>query len=306
MDPNQSSNDDWWLNPTNRPPGVDNMPVVRDGSPFPAAMASAAPQSNNVGHDGNYNGMNREQWRDAWMGQGSMATPAADAWLQSHGATKLSDNGTYMTPYGEVLDLQIGAKSGTTRAGWTDTGGGGGNAGSGGAGSGFNNGGASSAGSQWDDLYNQLLSRSKQTLTVGRNDPTVRAQADAYSANTDRAARQSLMASAERGSPYGTGAQQGQERMLAENAGQANGAFEAQLMAREVTARRDEIQNALTQMGGMLSLQQQLAMQKELAELNAEIQRQGLNQNQSQFNSTLAFNTDDRNNYWDSLRRGLL
>jgi hypothetical protein len=75
--------------------------------------------------------MNREEWRDAWMGAGQMTPDEADNWLGSHGATQLGEKaGVWRTPSGDVLDLQIGrggakATGGKITPGWTQTGGGG-------------------------------------------------------------------------------------------------------------------------------------------------------------------------------------
>jgi hypothetical protein len=82
----------------------------------------SSPTYQNVGHDGTYNGMNREQWRDAWMSSGVKDPAATDAWLTSMGAKKIGDNGTYYTPFGEGLDLGIGYKTGSVMPGWTDVG----------------------------------------------------------------------------------------------------------------------------------------------------------------------------------------
>lgn len=73
--------------------------------------------------------MNREQWRDAWMGAGQMSPQDADKWLSSHGAQQLGEKaGVWRTPSGDVLDLQIGrggakATGGKITPGWTQVGG---------------------------------------------------------------------------------------------------------------------------------------------------------------------------------------
>jgi hypothetical protein len=41
------------------------------GVPGKLPAQPAATGYTNVGHDGSFNGMNREQWRDAWMSQGA-------------------------------------------------------------------------------------------------------------------------------------------------------------------------------------------------------------------------------------------
>lgn len=122
--------------PTPTPP----MPTKPGGIEKP--VDPGGPMTNvNVGHDGSYNGQNREQWRDEFMGQGSMSTGDMTNWLKQHGATQLSGNGTFQTPFGENLDLEIGARSGQAQPGWTQTGSVGGpqtNTGSGAYGSGGN------------------------------------------------------------------------------------------------------------------------------------------------------------------------
>lgn len=265
--------------------------------------ATTTQTATDTGHDGTQQGMTREEYRDRWMSSGIHDIAGLRAWLAQNGGTLLSDNGTVRTPYGETLDMLIGARTGNGQAGWTGIGGGGSGGSGGGSGG---SGGGSGGGGQWNDLYQQLMARSKQGLEVSRFDPVIKSQADAYSANQTREGRKYMAARAESGNPYATGALQGEGRMMAEHVGQATGSFEAELMGREVAARRDEIQNALSQMGGMLTESQRLALQKELGYLNAEIQRQQMAQQQSQFDSQLGFNVDDRRRYWDAVNSGLI
>jgi hypothetical protein len=77
----------------------------------------------NVGHDGTLNGQTREQWRDAWMSSGTKSQAGTDAWLSQNGATKLAGNGTFLTPFGEVLDLGMNYRTGIVTPAWTRTGG---------------------------------------------------------------------------------------------------------------------------------------------------------------------------------------
>lgn len=150
----------------------------------------------------------------------------------------------------------------------------------------------------WDALYNQLLQRSQQSLAIDRNDPTIRAQGDAYAAAAERARRNYISDAAENQGSLAN--LRGEERLAAERMGQSVAANEASLMQRELDARREEIQNALTQRQGMLTAQQQMALQKELTLIDDATKRLGLaNQNSqfyanlkqqgSQFNQDLAF-----------------
>lgn len=123
-------------------------------------------------------------------------------------------------------------------------------------------------------LYEQLLGRSQQGLALDRNDPVIRAQSDAYGANAERAKRNYLGDVAEQSGPLAN--IRGEERMAAERVGQQTGSFEAELMGRELTSRRQEIAQALTSMQGMLSADQQAGLTRELAALDAAIKREGL------------------------------
>jgi hypothetical protein len=192
----------------------------------------------------------------------------------------------------------------------------------------------------------QLQQRAHQSLEVGANDPIIKGQTDAFRAEGERARRNFLGDAAESGSPYATGAQQGQARMSAEKLGQNVGGFQAELMGRELTARRDEIQQALATMGSTLSEHDRQALQKELALIDDSTKRYGINtqnsqfyaglsqndkhfydqlsqadrlammddsfrrdqlgQNDTQFRDTLGFNTADRTAYWDAVNRGLV
>lgn len=277
------------------------LPGITPAPTSSADKAAAFGQQSATGHDGTAaNGMTREQYRDAWMSSGVHDLAGLKAWTAANGGNVVSDNGTVTTPFGETLDMLIGAKTGNGQPGWTGTGGGAGGASASGVGS------TTSGGAYYDALVAQLQARAGQTLNVGRFDPTVRAQADANAANEERSRREYLAAAAEHGSPYGVGAQRGQERMTAESVGQRTGAFEAQLVQQEINARRTEIQNALAQEGQMYSDQQKLALQKELGLLDAQLKREQMSQSGSQFDQTLNFNSQDRQAYWNALNSGLI
>jgi hypothetical protein len=143
-----------------------------------------------------------------------------------------------------------------------------------------------------DALYGQLSARAGQSLNIDRNDPIIRGQADSYAANMDRERRNYLSDTAERSGQFAN--LQGERRMTAEHTGQAQGQFEAQLMGRELTARRDEIQQALSGMQGQLSAEQQMNLQKQLGLLNNSIQQQAANT--GQYNAVTG-RTGMQNNY---------
>jgi hypothetical protein len=131
----------------------------------------------------------------------------------------------------------------------------------------------SAVGNRANDFYSLLMDRANQGLNVDRNNPQVRQQSDAYSANMQRSRREYLNDQAEAIGPVGNIA--GEERLSAERLGQATGAFEAELMGREVQAKRDEIAQALSLGGAFLSDEMRIDLQMQLAALDAELRREG-------------------------------
>ena len=125
----------------------------------------------------------------------------------------------------------------------------------------------------WTALFNQLMDRSKQSLAVNPNDPTIRAQVDPATAAATGQMRKYLEGQAESGGPYNN--MTGETRMANENVAQGASTLTASLIGNELTARRTEIQNALSQMGGMLTADQSNALQQELGLINANIAQQG-------------------------------
>jgi hypothetical protein len=125
-----------------------------------------------------------------------------------------------------------------------------------------------------DELYGQLQTKASQSLAVDRNDPIIRAQADAFSANGTRSMRDHLADVAESAGP--TANLLGEQRLAAERLGQSTGGFEAELMGRELSARRAEIADTLKTMSGLLTNEQQMGLQKELALMDDAIKQQSL------------------------------
>lgn len=155
-----------------------------------------------------------------------------------------------------------------------------------------------------DALYQRLLADSQQSLNIDPNtDPNIRVQADAYSANEERARRNYISDAAERGGPLAN--IEGTRRMAAERMGQRTGQFEAGLVGSELTARRAAIQDRLHSMQGMLSDQQVQELQHELALMDNGIREKqiasgirGQDISQDEFMRQLALNENDRTNYW--------
>jgi len=135
----------------------------------------------------------------------------------------------------------------------------------------------SNQGSQ-DVFRNTLLQKASQGTTVDQNDPNFRQQADTYNARVERDKRNYVADQAEKLGPYQSGALQGEERVASERAGQAKGQFEADLVGRELQARRQEIAQYMTMLGGVISDDERSMLQRELADLDAALRREGLSQ----------------------------
>lgn len=176
-----------------------------------------------------------------------------------------------------------------------------------------------------NSMFDTLMAQSKQSLAVDRNNPVIRAQADANAANETRAMRDHLADMAESAGP--TANLLGEERLAAERLGQRTGGFEAELIGRELQALRDEKAQALQMMGQFLSQDKAEALQREIAVIDQRLQQQQLAQgdrsldldwrkallNNDQFMTRMGLDRDrlgldieDRASYWDSVRRGIL
>ena len=138
---------------------------------------------------------------------------------------------------------------------------------------------------QGDEFFNLLMRRANQSLDVNPNDPVIRGQTDTYRAEQERGTRNYLSTEAERRGS--TGNIEAQSRSMAERGAQATGSFEAQLMGQELQARRLEIQQALSGAQGLLTTEQQMALQRELQQLTiaSQIFMQGrqLTQQEAEF-----------------------
>lgn len=127
-----------------------------------------------------------------------------------------------------------------------------------------------------DTLYAQLMQRANQGLEVSPNNPVIKAQTDAFAAQQERAKRNYISDTAEREGPYAN--LRGERRMASERAGQATGSLQAQLMGREVDAKRQEIQAALSGAAGLLTAEQEASLRQQLGMLGglADQQRIGI------------------------------
>lgn len=157
---------------------------------------------------------------------------------------------------------------------------------------------------QSDELWSMLMARAKQGLGIDRKDPVIANQVNAFGATQERANRKYLAQLAESGGPGKN--LTSERRMLSENAGQATGGLQAQLITQELTARRGEIQNALTQAGSMLSDEQRISLQNQVSSMDAMLRMYQMRQQNNQFLDQLGLNATDSASHWDAVRSGLL
>lgn len=205
-------------------------------------------------------------------------------------------------------------------------------AGAAGAGGGSGQPGGGSAGSWWgrsNDLYSTLMGRAGQSLNVNPQDPIIANQVNSARADQTRQSRNYVDQMAEAGGPNRN--LDTEKRMASEHVAQNTGNLQSQLVMNELTARRTEIQNALSQAGSMISDEERMALQEKLAMLDASLQQQSinnqyalgkgglanqltlglgqlglgqqqLNSNNDQFAANFGANQTQSANYWDWLR----
>lgn len=133
-----------------------------------------------------------------------------------------------------------------------------------------------------NSLYADLLHRANQSLSFDpQTDAIARPQIDSFAASRARGDKNTLSQLAESGGPNSDIS--AATRAAGESSSQANAGFAGQLAQNEVAARRTEISQALSGALGLLTSQQQMALQEELSNLDRQ-------QQESQFGRSLANN----------------
>lgn len=160
---------------------------------------------------------------------------------------------------------------------------------------------------RWDSLVNTLMSRSQASLNIDpTTDPIIRPQVDNYAAQQERQRRTMLDQQAESSSPYATGAMDNARTQTSEQAGINTANMQSSLMSNELTARRGEINNALSEAGQMLTADQQTQLQQELGLIDAQLKQQGLDSGNDQFLANLGLQSQNQSNYWNAIGSGLI
>lgn len=115
--------------------------------------------------------------------------------------------------------------------------------------------------------------------TPSLSDPTIKAQSDAFAVTQDRAAERAREVAAEQAGLQGSagvnsGAFLGDTTGILERAGENKAGFNAGLVGDVVKQKRDELLRAAALAGSSLDAESARAVQKEIAQLNAQIERE--------------------------------
>lgn len=124
-----------------------------------------------------------------------------------------------------------------------------------------------------DELYGQLKTRAGQSTQISPDDQIIKSQVDPYRAEQERARRNFISDVAEAEGPLGN--IRGEERMASERTGINTANFQADAQVRELSARRAEIADAFNSMRGMLTVDQQANLQRELDTIDNQMQQIG-------------------------------
>ena len=132
----------------------------------------------------------------------------------------------------------------------------------------------------------QITDASMPNLQIDPNDPIVKGQTEAYRTQATRQMQQRLSdLAAERGPNTNISAE---SRAANEALGTDVGAFQANAMANELGARRQEIAQALQAGTGLLTAEQQLQLTEEQTMIDKQLQEMGMQLQESQFGRSLA------------------
>lgn len=170
--------------------------------------------------------------------------------------------------------------------------------------------GGGTGGSMNDEVRNtimRLLGQGAGDISV--TDPNLAPAARAYRNAAQRETQRRREVMAERLAAQGLGDSGAFDAEVAsglqdEGTGIAN--FESQLILNEMKNRREELMQALQLGAGLLTAEQQRAVQLEIAHLEAALRREGMSLQNQQFYDNLGFNIGDREAYWNAYLYGAM
>jgi hypothetical protein len=142
----------------------------------------------------------------------------------------------------------------------------------------------------------------RNTAPVDENDPTMAAQRRAYSSEQDRSMAQNREVLAARGAAqgYGTGALDAGVTGLLESGMDAKSSNNAQMMADRYSQQLESLNAALNRGAGILNADETRELQASIAAIEAEMQKLGLQMNDSHFYDDLGFRIGSQQSSVDS------
>ncbi len=141
-----------------------------------------------------------------------------------------------------------------------------------------------------DIFRDALIKQMGQNEIPSVNDAAIKAQLDPFAAAQTRAMRDEIRSGAEGAFADDQDFGVPERVAAAERAGQNTGLKAADLVGRELTARRQQISDALGKYGDQLSAEQQRQLTAKLAEIDATLKSRGLDITESQGNRGLDLN----------------
>lgn len=131
------------------------------------------------------------------------------------------------------------------------------------------------------DAFKKTLMDAMNKGPVSMNDPELKAQSEAFGVGQTRASEMQRAQSAERLASQGlgsSGAADSDYSGITERQGEKQAGFNAGLVGDAAKARRQEIMQAAAMAGNQLNAEDARGLQKELAQLDAQIRREGITQ----------------------------
>lgn len=146
-------------------------------------------------------------------------------------------------------------------------------------------------------LYDQIQAMiGSANQPVDPNDPIIKANTDAFRNEATRGARQGQAALAEQNAYRGitTGARDAGTAGLYENAGRSTADYQGQQLTNERTARRNQLQQALSISLGQNNADQTRELQAEIAAIDAQLRQQGVTNQNNQFYDSLGLSAAEQ------------
>lgn len=151
----------------------------------------------------------------------------------------------------------------------------------------------SGSGALSDAFTQTLMSHLNWPIGASLSDPALAAQSNAYGVGQQRARDQARESLAERMAAQGIGSSgamdSGIERLY-QRQGENQATFDANLVGDELNRQRQELLSYAQMAGSRLSDQERNALTARLGEIDAELRKQGINNQAAQYDSSMGWN----------------